>query len=139
MATLLASIKRPDFLYTFGSPRVGDAQFVSTLNGLSNSRFVDCCDLVARLPPASIVGKVNYAHYGPTFCIDRNRVIRENCADDEMEKDRMVAAAEYVVEYAWRSGNVAVRELADHAPVNYVSAVAAYASQPNLATWKLAA
>src|SRR5215475_1766357 len=51
MATLLASIKRPDFLYTFGSPRVGDAEFVSTLRGTSNRRFVDCCDIVTLIPP----------------------------------------------------------------------------------------
>ena len=26
-------------------------------------------------------------------------------------------------QYAWKIGNVAVRELADHAPVNYVSGI----------------
>jgi hypothetical protein len=138
MATLLASIRRPDFLYTFGSPRVGDGQFVSTLNGLGSRRFVDCCDIVARIPPESVLGKINYAHYGPPSYIDRNRGIAENPADSEMEKDRVVASSEYVVQYAWRNGNVAVRELADHAPINYVTAVAADASQPKLASWKLA-
>jgi hypothetical protein len=140
MATLLASVKHPDFLYTFGSPRVGDAQFVSTLNGIGNRRFVDCCDLVARLPPASLLfGKINYAHFGPPYYIDRDRGIRENCTDDDMEKDRLIAASEYVVENAWRSGNAAFRELSDHAPINYVTAVAAYASQPKLVSWRLAA
>jgi hypothetical protein len=139
IATLLASIRWPDFLYTFGSPRVGDVQFVSTLNGLGSRRFVDCCDIVARIPPESVLGKINYAHYGPPYYIDRNREIVENPADSDMERDRMVASAEYLVESAWRNGNVAVRELADHAPINYVTAVAADASQPKLASWKLAA
>jgi len=139
MATLLASIRRPDFLYTFGSPRVGDGQFVSTLNGLSNRRFVDCCDIVARIPPESLLGEIKYAHYGVPYYIGRNRGITENAADAEIDKDRFIAASEYLVEYAWRIGNVAVRELADHAPINYMNAVAADASQPKLATWKLAA
>jgi hypothetical protein len=139
MATLLASITHPDFLYTFGSPRVGDHQFVSTLNGLNSRRFVDCCDIVARLPPTSLLGIINYEHYGPPCYIDRNRGIRENLKDNEMEEDRVIAASEYLVEYAGRDDNVAVRELADHAPINYVSPVAADASQPKLASWKLAA
>ena len=139
MATLLASIRRPDFLYTFGSPRVGDGQFVSTLNGLSNRRFVDCCDIVARIPPESLLGEIKYAHYGVPYYIGRNRGITENAADAEIDKGRFIAASEYLVEYAWRIGNVAVRELADHAPINYMNAVAADASQPKLAPWKLAA
>lgn len=132
MATLLASIRRPDYLYTFGSPRVGDGEFVSILNGLSNYRFVDCCDIVARIPPESL-GVTRYAHYDTPYYIDRNRKITETPANDVVEKDRIIAAAEYLAEYAWRSGNLAVRELADHAPINYVTAVVADASGPKLA------
>ena len=28
-----------------------------------------------------------------------------------------------MLQYAWKIGNVAVRELADHAPINYVSGI----------------
>jgi hypothetical protein len=139
MATLLASIRRPDFLYTFGSPRVGNAQFVSILNGLSSRRFANCCDIVARIPPESLLGAINYAHYGVPYYIDRSGRIMENPSDEDTEKDRIAASSEYLVEYAWRTGNLAVRELADHAPINYVSAVTADASQPKLARWKFAA
>jgi hypothetical protein len=139
MATLLASVRRPDFLYTFGSPRVGDSQFVSTLTGISNRRFVDSCDIVARIPPESLPGGINYAHYGPPYYIDRNRAVVNNLADGEITQDRIVAAAEYLVDYSWQNGNVAVRELADHAPINYLIPVAADASQPKLAGWKIAA
>jgi hypothetical protein len=138
MATLLASIRLPDFLYTFGSPRVGDGEFVSALNGLANRRFVDCCDIVARIPPESLLG-MNYAHYGPAYYIDRTRQVTTTLSESEIEKDRLAAASEYVVKYAWRNGNVAVRELADHAPINYLTAVAADTSQPKLAGWKLSA
>jgi len=35
------------------------------------------------------------------------------------------AAKEYLLKYAWKLGNLAARELADHAPINYVWAVSA--------------
>jgi hypothetical protein len=138
MATLLASVKPPDYLYTFGSPRVGDNRFVATLNGVNSRRFVDCCDIVARLPPESLL-HVEYVHNGFPYYIDRQRAIVENPASKYIENDRFIAGTEYLVECAWRTGNVAVRELADHAPINYVTAVSADASQPRLAKWKLAA
>jgi hypothetical protein len=133
MATLLASVKRPDFLYTFGSPRVGDTQFTSTLTGVSTCRFVDCCDVVTRIPPEAL-GEVTYVHYAPPSYIDRNGQIREQLTDDEIDEDRFLGASEYLVEYAWWIGNVGVRELADHAPINYVTATAANALKPDLAS-----
>lgn len=53
LATLAAAehaTRQPE-LITFGSPRVGDRTFAASLNGLSIHRFVDCCDLVTRIPP----------------------------------------------------------------------------------------
>ncbi len=38
-------------LITFGSPRAGDAEFARSLDGLTMRRFVNCCDLVTRIPP----------------------------------------------------------------------------------------
>jgi Lipase (class 3) len=124
MATLLASIRRPDLLCTIGSPRVGDAEFVATLQGVNSRRFVNCCDVVARIPPESF-GEIKYQHFGPTSYIWRNRRITENPDSEAVEKDRLEAAAAYLAEYAWRCGNVAVRELADHAAINYGTAIAA--------------
>ena len=124
MATLLASAwKRPaetrDALYTFGSPRVGDAEFVATLDGLAGGRYVDCCDAVTLVPP-EILG---YQHFGPAFYIDRGRGVSFDPGAEFLLTDKVAAVAEYVKEYAWRIGNVDIRELADHAPINYVLAV----------------
>ncbi len=44
----------PARLITFGSPRVGDDAFrnlAQSIPGLDIQRFVDCCDVVARVPP----------------------------------------------------------------------------------------
>lgn len=53
LATLAAAdhLDRAPALITFGSPRVGDAAFAGPLSGLTVHRFVDCCDLVTRIPP----------------------------------------------------------------------------------------
>jgi len=131
MATLLASIRPPDFLYTFGCPRVGNAEFVSTVNEVKNRRFVNCCDIVTRIPPENL-GELKYTHHGVPIYIDRDGSISENPVADVIDRDRILGASDYLEEYAWRIGNVAVRELADHAPINYLTAVAADLSQPDL-------
>ena len=74
MATLMAGLHRPDALYTFGSPLVGDSDFVAGLQGLTNYRYVDCCDLVARVPPEEL----GYRHLGVPHYIKRNRKVTIN-------------------------------------------------------------
>ena len=53
LATLAAAdlLPRNPVLVTFGSPRVGDGDFTQSLAALTIRRFVDCCDLVTRIPP----------------------------------------------------------------------------------------
>jgi len=121
MATMLASLKTPTALYTIGSPRVGDAAFVASLGGVTSYRYVDCCDAVTELPPAAL----GYAHLGDMLYIDRHRKVSGAPSEDVVSKDRLLARVEYLVRYAWRLGDVGVRDLADHAPINYVTAIAA--------------
>jgi hypothetical protein len=121
MATLLASLKAPSALSTFGSPRVGDKDFVASLGGVQSFRYVDCCDVVTELPPAFL----GCAHLGAPVYIDRTRNVFANPNDDFVSADRLRARADYLLQYAWKTGNVALRDLADHAPINYVTAIAA--------------
>ena len=121
LATVLASIKAPSALYTIGSPRVGDHDFVAALSGVKNFRYVDCCDVVTQLPPKLL----GYAHLGSPLYIDRNRHTIENPSDDFISADRLRAREDYLLQYAWKSGNAGFRDLADHAPINYVTAIAA--------------
>ena len=130
MATLAASLNPPASLYTFGSPRVGDANFVAALQQmrLDNHRYVDCCDLVARLPPGGFLG---YVHLGNPYYIDLERKVQQRDAEDPyIAEDQIKAEEEYIEKYAWRIGDVALRPLADHAPINYVWPVSA-AEVPN--------
>lgn len=126
MATLLASKKTPTALYTIGSPRVGDKNFILSLGNVKSYRHVDCCDVVAQLPPP-IVG---YEHLGDALYIDRQRQIISNPGGEFVAGDQLRAQLDYALHYSWRWGNVWLRGLADHAPINYVTAIAA--SQSNL-------
>jgi len=120
VATLLASLKTPTALYTIGSPRVGDAAFVASLADVPSGRYVDCCDVVTELPPEALA----YAHLGNPLYIDRHRKVLNNPPENSVSSDRLIARVEYLLKYAWKSGNVGVRDLADHAPINYVTAIA---------------
>ena len=119
LATLLASQHQPTALYTFGSPRVGDTRFVETLQSVDNHRCVDCCDIVTRVP----LPVMGYDHVGVPEYIDRNGAITLNPPKETIVQDRFDAVEEFLLKYAFQVGNVGARELADHAPINYVSAV----------------
>jgi hypothetical protein len=118
LATLAASVWNPAQLVTFGSPRVGNADFASTVTGCSVSRFVNCCDVVTHLAPESEW----YTHAGERRYIDREGSLAGCTSDGDAEEDQLVARAEYVRDYAWHVDSVPVRDLADHAPINYVRA-----------------
>jgi len=119
LATLSATVLKPELLVTLGSPRVGDAEFVAALADINIVRLVDGCDVVTQLPPALSF----YAHAGAVTyitCVDGQ------CIDDPtptmIEADRAQGRAIYASEHAWKPGSVLLRELADHAPINYARA-----------------
>ena len=120
MATLMAAVRAPDALYTFGSPRVGDTTFVEALKNVESYRYVDCCDLVARVPPA-----IEYQHLGVPYYIQRDRQVVIDPSEKLMRSDRFFGFVDYEVRYALRKGNETWRGFADHAPMNYISPVKA--------------
>ncbi|PYX08695.1 MAG: hypothetical protein DMG88_09335 [Acidobacteria bacterium] len=121
LATLAASLRPPQALYTIGSPRVGDAVFAATLNKVECHRYVDCCDIVTRIP----LEKMGFMHCGKPYYINRKRRVEFNPNCLTIGVDRFRAASEYFEKCTWLLGKVPMRELADHAPINYVWAIAA--------------
>jgi hypothetical protein len=121
MATLLAAEREEAELVTFGSPRVGDPAFVDRFAGRAVRRYVDCTDGVTAVPP-SLIG---YAHLAGERYIDHSGLVHpEPPTAEALAEDRRAGRMIYASRYAWKVWrNVLVRELADHAPVNYVSAV----------------
>ncbi len=120
LATLAAARRPGSTLFTYGSPRVGDADFVAALEGqIVVKRYVNCCDLVTRVPPRP------YRHVGRRIYIDHEGRIHTELSTARVAADRLEGAGGYLLKLAWRTGNVVTRDLADHAPINYVSAIRA--------------
>jgi predicted lipase len=122
IATLAATRRPPAQLFTFGSPRVGDREFATSaaVVNVPHARYVDCADLVARVPPEAL----GYVHTGTRHYIDRHGKERLTITDAEIQADRVAAEIEYLREFAFKTGVVPARSLADHAPINYLSGVA---------------
>jgi Lipase (class 3) len=116
IATLAASLYAPKFLITLGSPRVGNRSFCESVAHIRHVRFANCSDVVTRLPP-SFSG---YQHCGERHYIDQYGQIVVNPSDEAVSLDRAEAALRYFAEHAWRIGSVSIRDLADHAPANYL-------------------
>lgn len=126
VATLMAALHDRAELVTFGSPRVGNQAFVDRFAGRSARRYVDCVDGVPRLPPP-----LGYRHLEEMIYIDhRGAVHRPPLDPAPMREDRRAGRRLYRRKHAWRPGNVPTRSWADHAPVNYVSAVLGRRDEP---------
>ena len=119
LATLGATRLSSSTLVTIGSSRVGDAAFASLFGDVEVHRFVGCCDVITSLPPE----QVGFVHVGERRYLDRHGADLGNASREIIADDREHARLDYLIKYAWRIGNAALRDLADHAPVNYVSAV----------------
>ncbi|MDH4262184.1 MAG: lipase family protein [Spirochaetia bacterium] len=119
LATLTSSWLPSAHLYTFGSPRVGDISFVNSIQKIEHIRFVDCCDIVTEVPFENL----GYVHSGKLQYINRKGHLLNSPGENEMSLDRNQAKSDYFVHQAFLRGTVAFRELADHAPINYVTGV----------------
>ncbi|HEX8061730.1 MAG TPA: lipase family protein [Allosphingosinicella sp.] len=125
MATLMAALNEEAELVTFGCPLVGDREFAERF-GRPALRYVDCTDLVTTVP----YGFLGYAHFGEMRYIDRHGAVHSPPPDDaELREDRRQARIDYR-RYRGQRGTVPTRRFADHAPVNYVSAVAGKRRDP---------
>jgi hypothetical protein len=116
LATLAASRFRPDAMYTFGSPRVGDIGLGHVLAGVVHQRFVHCCDIVPRVPPEVL----DYRHVGQLIYVDRRGQPSPEPDVDALATDQVLARRHYAWRWAWRPGTMWTRDAADHAPINYV-------------------
>lgn len=122
LAILSAALRAPDALYTFGSPRVGDAEFAASMAGVVHERYVDCSDIVCRIPRVSW----SYEHVGVQQYFDRDGVLRTGISEADVRSDQLRAKIAYMVEYGWRQpANAFLRSFADHAPINYIHALRA--------------
>ncbi len=122
LATLAASrVQSPMArLVTIGSPAVGNKDFVQTLEGMQIDRYVNCCDVVCTLPAM----RLDYVHAGALMYIDsEGELHRTSPASEAIDLDRKAAHLAYPQDTKWVKSAAESRELADHAPINYVRAM----------------
>ena len=161
IATLAALETEPDALITFGSPLVGNDKLASLLSPRTTvlHRYVDCCDLVTRVPPEKLdqehVGQLiaelagteglghlgaffarpafhtaafdpllhalhldpQYNHICPPLYADRTGKLRPGISAKDIREDQDAARRDYKK----TASSAPLRDLADHAPINYVS------------------
>jgi triacylglycerol lipase len=118
LATLMAARLGYAELVTFGSPRVGTAAFARMFTDRPVRRYVDCADVVTRVPPP-----LGYKHICRMIYVDRDGLAHaETPGIISIFTDRLLAYFRHLRRHALRKGRVALRSLADHAPINYVSA-----------------
>lgn len=118
LATLMAARYPSSRLVTFGSPEVGNRAFAALIDKANVRRYVDCADIVTMVPfwwP--------YVPVGERIYIDRDGKLHETASAASVAADREIAIAEYSEHYRNIWTNVLIRRLADHAPINYVSAL----------------
>lgn len=119
LATLAASAWKPAHLLTIGCPRVGDADFARSIapGGTACERIFNCCDAVPRVPPRVL----GYEHVEPSIFIDWKGRAQPNPGGLGIDMDRHRGRADFFANYAGL-GHVPTRDLADHAPINYLRA-----------------
>ena len=83
------------------------------------ARYVDCCDIVTRVPPQM----TSYMHLVSASSIDTGGQPRTGITQNETEAAITRGWMAYRRDDAWRIGTVLFRDLADHAPINYERAL----------------
>lgn len=120
-----AALELPcEMLVTLGAPKTGNAAFARAVNTAVPEvhRFVNCCDVVPHAPQDG-----RYSHVDGIRYIDRHGYLHKGEFTQLMqENDSAQAHNEWLVGLPSAiSGRarVMMREMADHAPINYVRAL----------------
>ena len=119
MATICAGrcfhdpeVPDPEGLYTFGSPRVGDKQYINYCT-VEHVRLVNNCDIVPRLPPRLL----GFRHHGKELYIDRKGRPRRKLKGMKKTVDRLRGFGESLL-------RLKLDPLHDHIADRYIEAMA---------------
>ena len=104
-------------LYTFGSPRVGDADWANQFNAINAYRFVNNNDLVTQVPVFQ-----DYIHVGSLCYIDYDGNIISDCTPEQRDQDRRKSWLR-----ALSKGQL-FDELYDHSMEKYIQRIAEFIS-----------
>ena len=119
MATICAGrcfmseeVKNPEGLFTFGSPRVGDKQFINYVKDIQHVRWVNNNDIVPRLPPRF----AGFRHHGREMYLDHKGRLRRLRSGAKF-MDRMRGIGKSLLRFR-------LDPLSDHIIDAYIAAIA---------------
>ena len=117
LATLAANrYEKVQGLYTFGSPRVGDAAFKKNFH-VRTYRFVNNNDIVARVPPP-----VPYEHVGDLKYIDSDGIVNDNPSPWERITNSMRGEISSIVNSMGQTNRGLIPDyIVDHVPTLYAT------------------
>ena len=72
---------------------------------------------MCRLPPEPF----GFRHVAGERYIDSDGHVRIGITEGQVKEDQNAGREDYFIHHSWRIGEVDVRDLADHAPINYVN------------------
>ena len=118
LATLTASLRAPQALYVFGSPRVGNRTFAESLEHVAVHRVVNRRDVVSTLPLPG--GPLDYTHVGKARRL--GTLARWNLLRLFARFRMLWNRRKFAMETFLQSENLfnPPTFLMDHAPLNYV-------------------
>ena len=120
MATLATSLKPPRALYTFGSPRVGNAAFIHSLKDIRIYRVINSRDIVSSTPPSLITFK--FFHAGEPYYLNHKKyqyIRADNFKENIDDLEEKSIYKRHVNSHKWFPSPPEF--LADHAPINYTA------------------
>ena len=122
LATLAASFKPPQALYTFGSPRVGNAGFIHSLKNIQIYRVINSRDIVSSAPPS--LPSFKFLHAGEPHYLDHKHCpgFCENSSKDACDVFNDDCTYEPNAHFHLRFPPPP-KFLADHAPINYTASL----------------
>ena len=121
--------------YTFGSPRVGNAEFASSMDAAPLYRIVNRDDLVTRLPPPfALSRRMGFLHAGSAYYIDSHARLHPRGRGDLAEESAGITQIAGLLRHAsdaFKRSRPPVF-LADHAPAQYLENIRrAHAQSPS--------
>jgi triacylglycerol lipase len=127
----LATSTNFDSCYTYGSPRVGNPDFINANKRNRIYRIVNNCDVVTTIP--TDFASMTYQHIGTPYLISDTGALLEDMNEDEIytyQKDRLHELKEYTKLKLLNKSIKSIKDdlpsfLADHSPINYVIALQA--------------
>ena len=119
-----------DSCYTFGSPRVGDSEFVKSITSNSIYRIINNSDIVTTIPID--FKTINYRHIGLNYLIDDQNTLIKRLSETEIydyQKAKLKDLKDYAISKLFNNELNTIKDnlpsfLVDHAPINYVLALA---------------